>query len=39
MINFDEATAENVKEQNKNWSQILDLSCRILIMEALDQEK
>ena len=39
MINFDHATTENIKEQNKNWSQILDPSCRILIIEGFGSRK
>ena len=39
MINFDDATTENIKEQNKNWSQILDPSCRILIIGGFGSGK
>ena len=39
MINFDDVVKENVKEHNSNWLQIAIHSCRILILEALDQQK
>ena len=32
MINFDDATKENIKEHNPNWPQIPDHSYRILII-------
>ena len=32
MINFDDATKENIKEHNPNWPQIPDHPCRILII-------
>ena len=32
MVNFDEATKENIKEHNPNWPQIPDLPYRILII-------
>ena len=32
MINFNDATRENIKEHNPNWPQILDNPHRILIM-------
>ena len=32
MINFDDVIKENIKEHNPNWSQILDLPQRILII-------
>ena len=36
MINFDDATKENMKEHNLNWSQIPDHSQRILTVRAQD---
>ena len=39
MINFDHTTTENTKEQNKNWSQILDTLCRILIIGGFGSRK
>ena len=32
MINFDDATKENIKEHNPNWPQILDHPYKILII-------
>ena len=32
MINFDDATKENIKEHNPNWPQIPDHLCKILII-------
>ena len=32
MINFNDATKENIKEHNPNWLQIPDHPCRILII-------
>ena len=32
MINIDDATKENIKENNPNWSQIPDYPYRILII-------
>ena len=32
LINFDDATKENIKEHNPNWAQIPDHSYRILII-------
>ena len=39
MINFDDATTENVKEHNPNWPQILDHPCRILIAGGYESGK
>ena len=39
MVNFDDATKENIKEHNPNWLQISDYSCRILIIEAFVSAK
>ena len=36
MINFDDATKENIKEYNSNWPQIPDHQYRILIISDLD---
>ena len=33
MINFDDVTKENMKENNPNWPQILDHPYRTLIIE------
>ena len=38
MINSDDVTKENIKENNTNWTQISDHSCRILL-EAQNLEK
>ena len=32
MINMDDVTKENIKEDNPNWAQIPDHSCTILII-------
>ena len=32
MINFDDVTEENIKEQNQNWPQILDHPHKILLV-------
>ena len=34
MINFDDFTGENKKEQNPNWPQILDYLYRIVIIRG-----
>ena len=34
MINFNDLTKENIKENNQNWSQIPDHTCRILIVRG-----
>ena len=34
MINFDDVTKENIKEENANWPQISDHPYRILIIGA-----
>ena len=31
MINFHDVTGENIKEHNRNWSQIPDYPCKVLI--------
>ena len=36
MINFDDATKENIKEPNSNWPQIPDHPYRILIIGGSD---
>ena len=39
MIDFDDATKENIKEHNPNWSQIPDHPYRILIIGGSGLEK
>ena len=39
MINFDDVTIENIKEQNPNWPQIPDHLYRILIIGGSGSEK
>ena len=39
MINFDDVTKENIKEQNPNWPQIPDYPYRILIIEGSRSRK
>ena len=35
VINFDDVTKENIKEQNPNWPKIPDHPYRIMIIEGL----
>ena len=39
MINFDDITRENIKEDNPNWPQIPDYQYRILIIGSSGSEK
>ena len=39
MINIDDVTKENIKENNPNWSQIPDYPYRILIIGGSGSEK
>ena len=39
MINFDDVTKENIKENNSNWPQIPDYPCRILTIGGSGLEK
>ena len=39
MINFNDATKENMKEHNPNWPQIPDHHYRVLIMGVFGFEK
>ena len=39
MFNFDYITKEDIKEDNRNWPEILDNSYRILIVEVSGSRK